>query len=79
MKTYMPESTSLAIRNLLQVASADGVTVAGFAFCSEPVAVTSFGNCSDHGSIELYTLLCRMADEKERQGLVIIDNVEKPV
>lgn len=79
MKYELPEATKQALRYLVQTAAADGVVVAGFAFRAEPPAITSFGNCPDKADIKLYEFLCKLTEQKHRDGLVVIDRLEKPV
>lgn len=75
----LPDQTKSALTYLLQTASAEGVTVAGFAFKADPPAITNFGNCPDHGDIKLYELLCEMTRAKQAKGLVVAETVQKPV
>ena len=79
MKTNMPDSVQQALRYLIQTAAEEGVTICGFAFKSEPAAITSFGNCPDKADIKLYEFLCKLTDQKHAEGLVVLDRVEKPV
>ena len=79
MKYELPEEVKLALYHLLQVASKYNTIVAGFAFMGEPPAITSFGNCVDHADIKLYQGLCDMYEEKKRAGLVLVEDVQKPV
>lgn len=79
MKTAMPDSVQQALRYLIQTAAAEGVTVCGFAFRAEPAAITSFGNCPDKADITLYEFLCKLTEQKHKDGLVVLDRVEKPV
>lgn len=79
MKLNMPESIQTALRYLVQTAAEEGVTVCGFAFRNSPAAITSFGNCSDKADIKLYEFLCKITEQKHKDGLVVVDRVEKPV
>jgi hypothetical protein len=79
MKSELPESTRQALHYLLQTAATDGVTVAGFAFSLKPAAFANFGNCSDKSEPKLYEMLCQMVKEKQKSGLILADNVQKPV
>jgi len=79
LKNEMPESTQQALRYLIQTAAADGVVVTGFAFRAEPPVITNFGNCPDKADIKLYEFLCKLTEQKQQEGLVVIDRVEKPV
>jgi hypothetical protein len=79
MKTDMPDSIQQALHYLIQLAASEGVVVCGFAFRSDPAAITNFGNCSDKADIKLYEFLCKLTTEKHLKGLVIIDRVDKPV
>ena len=79
MKHELTEEVRLALYHLLQVASKNKVIVTGFTFTGDPPAITSFGNCTDHADIKLYQGLCDMYEEKKRAGLVLIEDVQKPV
>jgi hypothetical protein len=74
----LPEATQQALHYLLQTASAEGVVLAGFALKADPAAITNFGNCPDKADLKLYEALCKVVDEKQKAGLVILDNVQKP-
>ena len=78
-KYQLPEATTQALRYLIQTAASEGVTVTGFAFKAEPPAITSFGNCPDKADLKLYEVLCKMVEEKQKAGLVVVENLEKPV
>lgn len=78
MKHVIPEQTAMAIRHLLQVANAENVSVAGFAFGID-AGITNFGNTSDCTEIRLYELLCFTAKAKREMGMVVTENVDKPV
>jgi len=79
MKYELPEPTRQALHYLIQTAAADNVVVAGFAFRADPACITNFGNCPDKADIKLYEFLCQLASDKQKEGLVVIDNVQKPV
>lgn len=79
MKNDMPETVQQAVRYLIQTAAEAGVVVAGFAFSAEPMAITSFGNCTDRIDIRLYESLCSLAKQKQSEGLVIVETVGRPV
>lgn len=74
----IPEQTKAALHYLIQTAAKDGVTIAGFVFSAEPPLITNFGNCPDCGDIKLYELLCEMAEDKRRAGLVQTETVQQP-
>lgn len=79
MKYELPEATKQALRYLVQTATSEGITAAGFAFRLEPPAITVFGNCSDKADIKLYEFLCKLTEQKQADGMVVIDRVEEPV
>lgn len=79
MKSKMPDSVLQALRYLVQTAAAENVVVCGFAFRAEPAAITNFGNCPDKADLKLYEFLCKLTEDKQRAGMVIIDRIEKPV
>lgn len=79
MKVEIPEQTKAALNYLLQTAESEGVLIAGFAFRAEPPCIISFGNCTDHDSISLYTTLCDLSAAKKAAGLVMTETVQKPV
>jgi hypothetical protein len=79
MNGRLPESTRLALDNLMQCASKDKVSVAGFALCLDPISIAAFGNVPDHADIKFYEMACSLVQEKKKRGLVINETVQEPV
>jgi hypothetical protein len=64
----LPEKTHAALMYLLQQAAQEKVSIAGFAFGSEPPCFINFGNCKDYTNIKLYERLCEGVREKVAAG-----------
>lgn len=78
MKYELPEKVQALLHSLIQQATVDGVVVTGFAFKADPVAITSFGNCTDHADLRLYETLCKFVEEKKQAGMVETTVLQKP-
>lgn len=77
---FLPEQTLLAIRHLVQVASAENVTILGFSVSHKPVEVTAFGNCKEGcADIKMYEILCEAYSRGKKEGRVEVKIVEEPV
>lgn len=71
----MPVPVRLAIETLLHTASEYKITVAGFAFASEPMCITNFGNCNDAAELHLYRVLCDLFDQKRKAGMAHVASI----
>jgi hypothetical protein len=71
MKPALPDKTQAALEHLLRMASEEKVTVAGFAFCKEPICILNFGNCPDADDIQLFRMLCAVVDGQKQKGQAI--------